>query len=138
MQIITILVQFPIINVVIWRFGDFWSNFLYDFILCASNTHEFMKTVPLLTLKYHIWFGPPSGLNLDLNLNPPPMQKLKKLGLKWSTLRSHFYAHFRNKGTKFLTEMSELPRNLKKKMAMRWLILNQLPFSRTSVNTDKC
>ena len=70
-HIINILVQFSIVNEVICRFGDFWSNFLYDFILYASNTHEFMKTVPLLTLKYHFWFGPPSGLNLDLNLTPP-------------------------------------------------------------------
>ena len=40
--------------------------------------------------------------------------EVEKLGLKWSTLRSHFFAHFCNKGAKFLTEMSELPKNLKK------------------------
>ena len=97
-HIITILVQFSIVNEVICRFGDFWSNFLYDFILYASNTDEFMKTVPLLTLKYHIWFGPPSGLNLDLNLTPS-LSTLCNIGLqflfstlflKWKTaLRSY-------------------------------------------------
>ena len=28
--------------------------------------------MPFLDLKYHFWFGPLSGLNLDLNLTPPP------------------------------------------------------------------
>ena len=30
--------------------------------------------MPFLDLKYHFWFGPPSGLNLDLNLTPPLTQ----------------------------------------------------------------
>ena len=33
--------------------------------------HEFVKTVPLLALKYHFSFGHPSVLNLDLNLTSP-------------------------------------------------------------------
>ena len=33
---------------------------------------------------------------------------VEKLGSKWSTLKSHFSAHFCTKGTKFLTGMSEL------------------------------
>ena len=31
--------------------------------------------MPFLDLKYHFWFGPPSGLNLDLNLTPPLNEK---------------------------------------------------------------
>ena len=39
---------------------------------------------------------------------------VEQLGSKWSTLTNHFSAHFCTKGTKFLTEMFELPKNLKK------------------------
>ena len=35
------------------------------------------------------------------------------MGLKWSTLTSHFSVHFCTKGAKFLTGMSQLPKNLK-------------------------
>jgi hypothetical protein len=40
--------------------------------------------------------------------------EVEKLCLKWSTLTSHFSAHFCTKGAKFLTWMSELPKNPKK------------------------
>ena len=29
------------------------------------------EKVPVLALKYHFWFWPPAGLNLDLNPTPP-------------------------------------------------------------------
>ena len=45
--------------------------------------------------------------------------EVEKLGLKWSTLTSHFSAHFCTKGAKFLTGMSELPKNLKKIKKMK-------------------
>ena len=40
--------------------------------------------------------------------------EVEKFGLKWSTLTSHFSAHCCTKGAKFLTGMSELPKNKKK------------------------
>ena len=50
--------------------------------------------------------------------------EVEKFGLKWSTLTSHFSAHFCTKGAKFLTGMSELPKNLKKikkwKLKINW------------------
>ena len=39
--------------------------------------------------------------------------EVEKLGLKWSTLTSNFSTHFRTQGAKFLTGMSQLPKNLK-------------------------
>ena len=41
-------------------------------------------------------------------INSMHYAEVEKLGLKWSTLTSHFSAHFCTKGTKFLTGMSEL------------------------------
>ena len=70
-QISTILGLIPIVNVVISRFCALWFNFLYDFIYNVPNMHEFIVKMPFSDLKYHFWFGPPSGLNLDLNLTPP-------------------------------------------------------------------
>ena len=77
LQISTILGLIPIVNVVISRLCAFWFNFLYDFIQNSPNIHEFIVKMPFLDLKYHFCFGPPSGLNLDLNLTPPHMLQIQ-------------------------------------------------------------
>ena len=42
--------------------------------------------------------------------------EVEKLGLKWLTLTTRFSEHFCTEGAKYLTRMSKLPKNLKKKM----------------------
>ena len=80
--------------------GTFWST------INRSRKHEI---VPSLFLP--LW-------------NRPTLHyaEVEKLGLKWSTLTSHFSAHFYTKGAKFLTGMSELPKNLKK--IKKWKLKN--------------
>ena len=41
--------------------------------------------------------------------------EVEKLGLKWLTLTTRFSAHFCTEGAKYLTGMSKLPKNLKKR-----------------------
>ena len=42
--------------------------------------------------------------------------EVEKLDSKWSTLNNYFSTDFCAKHTRFLTKMSELPKNLKKKI----------------------
>ena len=48
----------------------------------------------------------------------PPLHyaEVEKLGLKWLTLTTRFSAHFCTEGAKYLTGMSKIPKNLKKKL----------------------
>ena len=45
--------------------------------------------------------------------------EVEKLCLKWSTLTSHFSAHFCTEGAKFLTGISELPKNPRKNLKLK-------------------
>ena len=45
--------------------------------------------------------------------------EVEKLCLKWSTLTSHFSAHFCTEGAKFLTGISELPKNPRKNLELK-------------------
>ena len=56
----------------------------------------------------------PGEARMEPGIAPVHYAEVDKFGLKWSTLTSHFSAHFCTKGAKFLTGMSELPKNLKK------------------------
>ena len=52
-------------------------------------------------------------------MQPMHYAEVEKLCLKWSTLTSHFSAHFCTKGAKFLTGMSELPKNPRKNLKLK-------------------
>ena len=45
--------------------------------------------------------------------------EVEKSCQKWSTLTTHFSAHFCTKGAKFLTGMSELPKNPRKNLKLK-------------------
>ena len=60
-----------------------------------------------------------SGHKLPAKRNTLHSAEVEKLCLKWSTLTSHFSAHFCTEGAKFLTGISELPKNPRKNLELK-------------------